>query len=176
MLISAMYLAIRLVLPLLSVVPLFSAEPIEARFTGGVGRYVIDAGDAGYISLSASVRTYVSQRWSVEPGFSMTRGNPYREYSVSCNFIKDFGGLGSRVRDAGSRVKPYGLIALAYTRSSGSNPALGNLHQYPTIGAGMGVRIYLSDRIFVAPEVRLNLSLPSAEVTGSIGFVLRKSR
>ena len=171
MLTSAMQLAIRLVLPLLGVVPAFCAEPIEARFTGGTGRYVVDSGDAGYITLGASIRTYISPRWSVEPGFSITRGNPYREHSFSCNFIKDAEGWWS-----GSRVRPYGLIGLAYTRSGGSNPALGSLHRYPTVGGGIGIRIYLSDRVFVTPQARLNWAMPAVELTGSIGFVLRKSR
>jgi hypothetical protein len=120
------------ILPLVVVAPTFAAEPIEVRLTGGPGRYVIDAGDAGFITLSASIRTYVSPRWSVEPGFLLTRGNPYREYWFSCNFIKDVGDW------SGQRVMPYGLIGVAYTRSGGSNAALGSVPRYPAIGAGTG--------------------------------------
>jgi hypothetical protein len=42
------------------------------------------------------------------------------------------------------------------------------------IGTGAGVRIRLTDRVFVAPQARLGIADGIfAEVTGSIGFVLK---
>jgi hypothetical protein len=41
-------------------------------------------------------------------------------------------------------------------------------------GSGVGVRIKLTDRVFVAPQARLGIADGIfTEVTGSIGFVLK---
>jgi hypothetical protein len=169
MLASSMHRVIRFVVPLLAVLPAFSREPIEGRFTAGVGGYVSDAQNLGYNGAGGSVRIYFSRRWSAEPEFWITRDNPERDYSILCNLSKDF-------VDRAHRVVPYGFWVLGFTHevTHYSSPAHVAHSNYPALGVGLGTRIFLSDRVFVAPQVRLSMIGRSGELTGSIGFVLRK--
>ncbi len=147
-----------------------AAQPVEGRFTAGLTTFADDS-FVHNASVGGSLRTYISRRWSIEPEFLYSWHNGLvedREYMFWANFSFDF-------VERGRRVAPYWFAApgLHFHRSTLAPQT------FSTTGAGLatglGVRFYLSDRVFVAPQVRLGAAVGFfGEVTGSIGFVLRK--
>jgi hypothetical protein len=90
-----------------------------------------------------------------------------RDYLLWGNVAFDF-------LDRDRRVVPYGFFApgLIHHRTSFGQARFSTAEA--AFGGGFGARVFLSNRVFVAPQIRFGLAdAVFAEVTGSIGFVLR---
>jgi hypothetical protein len=130
-----------------------------------------DEGAVNHFTAGGSLRVYLSRRWSVEPEFLYMRHNNSvrdRDYLLWGNFSFDF-------RHRPNRIVPYWFAApgLIHHRTSFGQQTFST--NEAAFGTGGGVRVFLSDRVYVAPQVRVGVADGIfAEVTGSIGFVLRK--
>ena len=80
------------------------------------------------------------------------------------------------------RIKPYASFGLGYTQYRDLIPTFASpasedpelVHEWDSqsginLAGGMGVRIYLTKRLFVAPEVRIGL-LPILRTTVAVGY------
>jgi hypothetical protein len=154
----------------LAFAPAAEAQRVEGRFSMGVTSFA-DEGAVNHLTAGGGLRFHLWRRWSVEPEFLYMRHNNFvhdRDYLLWGNLSFDF-------RNRERMVVPYWFAApgVIYHRST--------FGQFTTstseaaFGTGAGARIFLSDRVFVAPQVRFGIADGVfAEVTGSIGFVLRK--
>jgi hypothetical protein len=154
---------------LMAAVPLWG-QRVEARFEAGVTSFA-DEGVDHHLALGASLRAYLSHRWSVDPEFLYLRRDHsfarHRDYVFWGNFAFD---LRSRER----AVVPYwfGGPGVINNRTSFGPGTFSNTEA--GFATGLGVR-FLSQRWFVAPQVRLGLAdSVFAEFTASVGYVLRR--
>ena len=151
--------------------PAGTAQTVMARFTAGVTSYA-DEGAINEPAVGGGVRFYFSRRWSVEPEFIHTRSKNGLTNSRNYNL---WGSVSFDFRDPERSIVPYwhggpGLIRHTnrFAQFSSSTTEAG-------FGTGAGVRFLLSDRVFVAPQLRLGVAdAVFVEVTGSIGFILKK--
>ncbi|MEO7648893.1 MAG: outer membrane beta-barrel protein [Bryobacteraceae bacterium] len=152
--------------------PAALAQRTEGRFTLGTTSFY-DDGTVNHLTAGGSLRLYLTRRWSIEPEFLYmymrnTGFSRERDYLLWGNISFDF-------RDRDRRVVPSWFAApgLVYHRTS-----FGQFTFSTTEGAfstGAGVRIFLNDRWFVTPQVRVGIADGIfGEVTGSIGYVFRK--
>jgi hypothetical protein len=147
-----------------------AAQRLEPRLTVGRTTFV-DDGLVHHLTVGGSLRAYLSRRWSFEPEFQYMRHDNFvrdRDYFLWGNFSFD-------ILDRDRRVVPYLFAApgLIHHRSSFGPQTFSSTE--PAVGAGAGARIFLSPRIFIGPQVRFGFADGIfAEVTGSIGFILKK--
>jgi hypothetical protein len=146
------------------------AQGIEARGTGGVISFA-DDGPINQATGGGSVRFYFSRRWSVEPQLMYAR----RTISTALDSsLILWGNVQFDILHRGRRASPYWFASPGVVRHTTRYGAFSLTHAEPACGTGGGVRIRLTDRVFVAPQVRLGIADGIfAEVTGSIGFVLK---
>jgi len=96
------------------------------------------------------------------------------------NFVQDsdyllWGNFSFDFRHRPSRLVPYWFAApgLIHHRTSFGQQTFSTSEA--AFGTGAGLRVFLSDRVYVAPQFRVGIAdAVFAEVTGSIGFILRK--
>jgi hypothetical protein len=148
--------------------PIFAVEGVLARFSAGQTSFVDDGSDR-HTTLGGSVRFYVTRRWSVEPEYLYERSNSnHSDHLFWGNFAYDF-------RDREKKIVPYwfGSVGLIHTTTR-----FGSAHFDKTEAAGStgaGARFFLTERIFVGPQVRFGFAdAVFGEITGSVGFVIRK--
>jgi hypothetical protein len=72
----------------------------------------------------------------------------------------------------GSRVRPYLVGGGGFVRHRSSLAGRSATTRMEAAGGG-GVKIFLSDRVFVAPEAQFGGRVAFVRVTGSLGIVLR---
>jgi hypothetical protein len=72
----------------------------------------------------------------------------------------------------GSRVRPYLVGGGGFVRHRSSLSGRPATNRMEAAGGG-GVKIFLSDRVFVAPEVQFGGRVAFVRVTGSLGILLR---
>jgi hypothetical protein len=80
------------------------------------------------------------------------------------NLVWDFGG---------SRVVPYVTGGLGLLRTTDTGFLQSYSHNEGVITAGAGVKIYLNDRWFIAPEARLGFEA-HVRVSAGIGYTWRR--
>jgi hypothetical protein len=147
------------------------AQPIEARFTAGAMFFADDA-TITIPAAGGSVRFYFSRRWSVEPGLMF--GQRTLTFSRDRNTIL-WGNVAFDFLHRGRPVVPYWFAGPGVTRHSVVFGSIAQSTNEAAFGTGAGARIHLTERIFVAPQVRIGIADGIfSELTGSIGFVLRK--
>jgi hypothetical protein len=145
-----------------------AAQEVNARFTAGSTSFV-DEDSINHTTMGGSARFYVSKRWAVEPEYLYMRtGSSHSDSVLWGNFTFTF-------RQPGKRVNPYfiGGPGVIYSKQSFFNSTFKNTEAAG--GGGFGARVFLSDRVFIAPQFRFGIADGIfGEATGSIGFVLRK--
>ena len=135
----------------------------EVRATFG-GAVFLDESFPAHSVVGGGVRGYVSKRWSLGGEFTYMRHTARdQDYLLTGEAAWDFLSRG--------RVVPYVVVGagilwhrdklIRFTSTEG------------TIGGGPGVRVYLTERLFVAPEFRIGWE-PIFRVTGSIGYTFGK--
>ncbi len=159
---------------------LLLARPVTAGepqvYTGGQGRCVEAKAIVGYSTFvngedgfvphyvaGGSVRVYLTPRLSFEPEFLYMYGSKAdQDFVFIPNVAFDF-------TEQERRVKPYVIAGVGILHHRGMFFS-GNTW---TPSGGIGVKVFLTDRLFVSPEVRLGWE-PFLRMTVSIGYVLRR--
>jgi len=155
-----------LILPFLWSSPVF-AEPLtgamEVRGTIGYSNF-LDEGPLHHLVTGGSARFYVTNRVAVEPEFLfMYRSRQDIDFQVIPNVVFDF-------TKRESRFQPYAIGGVGLQRHRELTGTSYYWSNSRTATAGIGTKIFLSDRLFVAPEFRLGLE-PIVRITGSVGYV-----
>jgi hypothetical protein len=138
--------------------------PGEARATIGMASF-LDESPVRHFEAGASVRIYLTRRLSAGPEFLYMRNGP-RDQGFLLTPAVTFD-----LRRASARAAPY-LTGGAGVLWSRQVAGTGGPHTAASTAwaAGAGARIYLTKRLFVAPEVRLGIE-PLWQATGSIGWI-----
>ena len=168
---SAKHIAVILSQPLLLALllcasPAFGetlAGAMEVRGTIGYSNF-LDEGPLHHLVTGGSARFYVTNRVAVEPEFLfMYRSRQDIDFQVIPNVVFEF-------TKRESRFQPYAIGGMGLQRHR-ELTGIGYYWSNSWTGsAGIGTKIFLSDRLFVAPEFRLGLE-PIVRITGSIGYV-----
>ena len=155
-----------LILTFLWVSPAF-AEPLagamELRGTVGYSNF-LDEGPLHHLVTGGSARFYVTNRLAVEPEFLfMYRSRQDIDFQVIPNVVFEF-------TKRESRFQPYAIGGVGLQRHRELTGVGYYWSNSWTGSAGIGTKIFLSDRLYVAPEFRLGLE-PIVRITGSVGYV-----
>jgi hypothetical protein len=168
---SAKHIAAILSQPLLLTLLLWTSpafgEPLagamELRGTVGYSNF-LDEEPLHHLVIGGSARFYVTNRLAVEPEFLfMYRSSRDIDFQVIPNVVFDF-------TKRESRFQPYAIGGVGLQRHrelTGTGYYWSNSW---TGSAGIGTKIFLSDRLYVAPEFRLGLE-PIVRITASVGYV-----
>lgn len=139
---------------------------VEARAIVGYGGFADERIlEHHHFVVGGSLRVYLRQRFGVEPEFLyMRHSEADQDFTFIPNFVLDLVG-------EGKRVVPYisGGIGILLHRDEFRGRA--SWGTWWTAGGGIGVKAFLTERLFVSPEFRLGWE-PFLRVTGSIGYVL----
>lgn len=151
---------------LLRVSPAFGeprAGVMELRGTVGYSNF-LDEEPLHHLVIGGSARFYVTNRLAVEPEFLfMYRSSRDIDFQVIPNVVFEF-------TKRESRFQPYTIGGVGLQRHrelTGTGYYWSNSW---TASGGLGTKIFLSDRLYVAPEFRLGLE-PIVRITGSVGYV-----
>ena len=129
--------------------PLFAQRgSVDLRGTGGWTGF-LDEGSEDHLFVGASVRYYLTQKFSVEPEFQyLYNSEADRDFVLIANVAYDF-------RAPGAKVVPYVIAGpgMLWHRSSGAFGTFSGNHGFAS--GGFGTKVYINDRWFVAPEFRI---------------------
>ena len=143
------------------------AEPLagamELRGTVGYSNF-LDENPLHHLVTGGSARFFVTNRLAVEPEFLfMYRSRQDIDFQVIPNVVFEF-------TKRESRFQPYAIGGVGLQRHrelTGTGYYWSNSW---TGSAGIGTKIFLSNRLYVAPEFRLGLE-PIVRITASVGYV-----
>lgn len=151
-------------------------SPPKAEVKGTIGGSTFGDGEVPHGVFGGSVRVYLNRRVSVEPEFL------YMYHSVNDQDFILQPNLAVDLTSSKGRVVPY-LIAGAgvihhrgrFTTFdfNGPSPVLRTVNTSGTswtASAGGGVKLFITDRLFVAPEARIGFE-PVLRGTISVGYV-----
>ena len=148
---------------LLCALPGLAQRQIDAKGSIGLASFVDDSAD-NHLLTGGSVRFYFSRRFSIEPEFLyLRRDSRHSDIVLMPNFVYDFGG---------SRVVPYVTGGIGLMRTS-DRFLFRNTNTEIGASGGFGVKIYINDRWFVAPEARLGWE-PHLRVSAGIGYTWQR--
>ena len=135
----------------------------EIKAMVGLAGYLDEDTDYAFV-IGGAVRTYVSPRVAIEPEFLYVRQTAHLEdFIFQANVVRDFAG--------NDRVRPYlisgiGLLHRRSTHPGARRPS--STYNGLTGGGGVGVRIQVSDRLFISPEFRIGW-MPLFRTTVAVG-------
>ena len=153
--------------------------PPKAEVKGTAGGALFGEGEVPHVLVGGSFRFYVTRRISVEPEFLYLRHSENDEdYIVQPNVAVD-------LREPNKKVVPYligGVGAIHHratfhffdSNTGGPRPFDVSSTTW-TASAGVGVRIFVTDRVFVSPETRVGRE-PTVRATVSVGYVFSGRR
>ena len=142
----------------------------EVRGTVGFADFT-EFGELRHTVVGGSLRLYLTRRLSIEPELLYMRRNTQDEdYVIVPHVAFD-------LRDPRERVVPYviGGVGLLHHRGRFNRLTPTGIVQDTvssnswTANGGAGVKIYLTDRLFIAPDVRVGWE-PVLRGTVSIGY------
>ena len=174
------YLIMSAALTLCCFLPVFAQQEeltppkAEIKLTVGAAGFTSEQGRIPHGLTGGSVRIYVTPRVSVEPEFLYLRNSPDdQDYLIQPSVAYD-------LTDPTKRVVPYLIAAVGVLhhrgRFFGVDFDTGQPRVFDTsftalaASAGGGVKIFLTRRLFIAPEGRVGRQ-PSVRGTISIGYV-----
>lgn len=145
-----------------------TAEPlVEVKaIVGGADFVAGDDQSIGHSMVGAALRIYVSKHFGIEPEYLyMRHGSSDYDQAFNLNVAYDF-------RDHNTRkFVPYLIGGGGFTntrnRFGGSDFSNGTW----TANFGGGLKVFLTKRLFVAPEVRLGHE-PAFRASVNIGYVI----
>src|SRR5262245_19804624 len=139
------------------------AGVMELRGTVGYSNF-LDEAPLHHLVTGGSARFYVTSRVAIEPEFLfMYRSSRDIDFQVIPNVVFE-------LTRRESRFQPYVIGGVGIERH---RELTGIGYYWSTSGtgsAGIGAKIFLNNRLYVAPEFRLGLE-PIVRITGSIGYV-----
>lgn len=155
--------------------------PPKAEVKGTVGGSTFGDGEVPHGVFGGSVRFYLTRRLSVEPEvLYMYHSRNDKDFILQPNLAFD-------ITDPTGRVVPYviGGAGLLHHRGRFVGTDLSTFPPRPfdvtvssttwTASAGAGVKIFVSDRVFIAPEARIGRE-PVLRGTFSVGYVFSGRR
>ena len=151
------------VIALLVAASAFGQRAIDLK--GSVGMTVFSEDDERHFLSGASARFYLTRRLSVEPEFQyLYLSSQHYDLGFVPNVVFDFGG---------ERVVPYvtGGVGLMYTRHDFGHFVSGGTDLFVTLGGG--VKVYVTDNWFVAPDVRFGF-VPHLRFSAGLGYTWRR--
>jgi hypothetical protein len=139
------------------------AGVMELRGTVGYSNF-LDEGPMHHLVTGGRPGSMSTNRVAIEPEFLfMYRSHRDIDFHFIPNVVFDF-------TKRESRVQPYAIGGVGLQRHR-ELTGIGYYWSNTWIGsAGIGTKIFLSDRLYVAPEFRLGLE-PIVRITGSVGYV-----
>ncbi len=153
-----------------------SAPKVEAKVFTGVSTFGNALnGDLRHTVVGGAMRFYVTRRLSIEPEFMhMRRDAQDRDYVFTPHVAFD-------LTDPRGRFVPYVIagVGVEHHRDEFTFPDFFNGNRPVTrkvssntwsANAGGGVKLFLTDRLFVAPDVRVGRE-PNFRATISVGYV-----
>ena len=146
----------------------------EIRLAVGASGFTGDQDRIPHAVGGASLRVYVTRRVSVEPEFLYMRHSADdQDYLGQVSIAYDF-------TDPTKRVVPYVTAGLGVLHHrgrffgqdfvTGQPRVFDTSYTAPAASAGAGVRLFLTRRLFIAPEGRIGRQ-PSVRGTVTIGYV-----
>ncbi len=143
---------------------------IEAKVIYGG---VVFGEDDDHQTVGGSVRVYVTKRLSIEPEYLyLWHGENDRDQLVAANVAWDF-------TDPTERAVVYGIAGGGYLHHKGrfvDTDFTGTTRVFDTsfdtwsASVGGGVKVFVTDRLFVSPEVRVGRQ-PTFRATINVGYV-----
>jgi hypothetical protein len=148
-------------------VQVVNAESLRQAEVRAIGGYVGFLDDGGTLNhwAGGSIRYFFTRRLAIEPEFLFLReSRADQDFHFIPNLVFEF------FKNPGN-VQPYliGGVGLQRHRELtgtgfySSNSAI--------FGGGLGAKIFVSDRWYVAPEFRIGWE-PFFRITGSIGYII----
>ena len=135
----------------------------ELRFHVGTGAFY---DSSQQLSAGASYRHYFGERgWGIEPEYSLMTEPGHQDHMLVLNAVKDLT-LPSR------RAVLYMLMGAGvyfHRRESGPYPPDSDTGM--NLGWGMGLKVWASDRFFIAPQFRIGEPM---ELSINFGFGRRR--
>lgn len=173
------YLIMSAALTLFCFFPIFAQEEVtppkaEIKLTVGAAGFGTDQGSIPHGLAGGSVRIYVTRRFSVEPEFLYLRNSPDdQDYIIQPNVAYD-------LAEPTKRIVPYLIGGVGAIHHNGRFFGVDFVTRQPrvfdtsftswTASGGAGVKIFLTKRLYIAPEARVGRE-PSVRGTVSIGYV-----
>ena len=148
---------------LVCTMPAIAQRQIDAKGSVGLASFV-DESPEHHLLTGGSVRIYLTRRFSIEPEFLYLYRDKHYDMILMPNFVWDFGG---------SRVVPYVTGGLGLQRTTDTGFLQSYSHNEGVITAGAGVKFYLRDRWFIAPEARVGFE-PHIRISAGIGYTWRR--
>lgn len=146
---------------LLAVPALLAQSRGSVAGTFGYANFLDDS-PQHHVTFGGAARVYFTQRSAVEPEVTyMYRSAEDKDLLVQANLTRDLG-------KATGRAVPY--LTGGAGRIWTFNPRF-TVSSW-TAGGGVGTRIFISDRFFIAPEVRLGTE-PIVRLQVSVGWARR---
>lgn len=155
--------------------------PPKADVKGTVGGSTFGDGEVPHGVFGGSVRFYLTRRLSVEPEFLyMYHSRNDKDFIFQPNLAFD-------ITNPTGRVVPYviGGAGVLHHRGRFVGTDLSTFPPRPfdvtvssttwTASAGAGVKIFVTDRVFIAPEARIGRE-PTLRGTFSVGYVFSGRR
>jgi Outer membrane protein beta-barrel domain len=151
------------------------APRAEIKGTFGYSDFGIDEESYPHFVAGSSLRVYVTRRISLEPEFLyMRRSSVDDDFLFQQNVAYDF-------LDPGKRFVPYviGGVGVLHHRGryNGFDFDTGQPRVFDTSGhtwsasGGVGAKIFVTKRLFVAPELRLGVE-PTFRAQASVGYIV----
>jgi len=149
---------------------------VEVKATVGSAAFALEDEDSlAHKAVGGAIRVYLSRRWSVEPEFMYMRRNANdQDYFFTPSVAYD---IVSPTR----RVVPYAIAGVGVEHHTGRVFGADFNTGVPfvtdtkfttwSLGIGAGVKVFVTDRLYVAPEFRVGRE-PYARATISVGYVL----
>lgn len=146
----------------------------EIKVLVGASDFGFDDQPYPHFVAGAAARIRIAGNWSIEPEFNyMRRSSNDHDYVVQPNVVYEF-------NSHGGRVVPYLIGGVGVIRHesvfresdfvTGAPVTFDTSYTTWSASAGAGLKVFLSKRLFVAPEARLGRE-PTARATVSVGYV-----
>lgn len=165
------------VLLMAGVTPLFAQETqltspkIEGKAIFGVANF---GENLEHGVVGGALRVYVTKRLSIEPEYLyMRRSEDDQDHVVTANVAYDF-------TDPTKRAVGYAIGGVGVLSNKGRVRRNDFVTGAPfvdeisfttwTVTAGVGVKLFVTDRLFISPEVRLGRE-PTVRATINVGYV-----
>ena len=132
----------------------------EVKAIAGYSKVFLD--ETGHFAVGGSMQFYLTRRFGIEPEFLYMRGSEFEEWSFVPNLVYHF-------TDPEDRASPYLTGGAGFLRCY--QKSIDFSTNELTANAGLGVKLSLSKRFFISPEIRFGThAFPRATVR--IGYSL----
>jgi hypothetical protein len=142
-----------------------TAQPGQTELRGMAGYSTfIDESPQDHFAAGGSAHFYLTRRFSVGPEFLYMYHNEFdKDITAAATFAWDFKG--------GPRAQPYVAGHVGVLRQYGGSPGVPFVVHDWSYGAGLGVKIALTRRLFLVPDFRIGLE-PIVRATIGVNYVL----